>query len=144
MKIEQQKLFTIEIYKELKNGNTGRTKHWSSAAKDRKAWMNAIGKCDITTETGVVLPAVTFLEDVLNGDPVAEPVGLVVERVLGVRQRLWDADSTLRGAKELIDSVVEWGFLHDDNHKFVKWCVGLQDDTCKEEGPYVRVHFYAA
>ena len=144
MKIDAQKLFTVEVYRELKNGNTGRTKHWSSAHKERREWMNAIGRCDITTETGLVLPAVTFLEDVLNGRPVAQPVGITVERVLGAKQRRWDADSILRGAKELVDSFVEWGFIEDDNYEHVKWCVGLQDDTCREEGPYVRVHFYAA
>jgi hypothetical protein len=144
MKIESELLFTIEIPKELKNGNTGRTKHWSSAHKDKQAWVKALSQSDILTATGLSLDFATFKNEVLLSQPVQSRVGLVVERVLGKRQRHWDADSALRGAKELIDSIVFHGILDDDSHKHVAWCVGLQDDTAKDQGPFTRVHFYEA
>ena len=64
--------------------------------------------------------------------------------MLGKRQRFWDADSALRGAKELIDSVVDSGLLVDDNMKHVAWCLGIQDDSRKDEGPFVELDFYGA
>ena len=144
MKIDSKLLFTITIDKELKNGNTGRTKHFSQAIKEKKQWVQALSVADVETETGIVLPLPAFIEDVLNGRPIAQKVGIAVRRVLGKRQRFWDADSALRGAKELIDSVVDSGLLVDDNMKHVAWCLGIQDDSRKDEGPFVELDFYGA
>lgn len=145
MKIDSKLLFTITIDKELKNGNTGRTKHFSQAIKEKKQWVQALSVADVETETGIVLPLPAFIEDILNGQPIAQKVGIAVRRVLGKRQRQWDADSILRGNfKECLDSVVGTGLLSDDNTKHVAWCVGLQDDTRKSEGPFVELDFYGA
>lgn len=144
MKIEAELLFTMEIQKELKNGNTGRTKHWSSAHKEKQAWGRAVSQSDILTATGVSLDFETFKTEVLLSRPIQQRVGMVVERVMGKRQRHWDPDSTLRGSKELVDSIVFHGIIADDSHKHVAWCVGLQDDTIKDQGPFTRIYFYEA
>ena len=143
MKIDSELLFTITIDKELKNGNSGRTKHFSQAIKEKKQWVQALGNADVETVTGIVYPLPAFIQDVLLGSPIQQKVGIVVNRVLGKRQRMFDPDSVLRGgAKELVDSLVMLGILVDDNIKCVTWCVGLQDDSRKGEGPFTEVLFY--
>lgn len=145
MKIDSELLFTITIDKELKNGNTGRTKHFSQAIKEKKQWVQALGNADVETVTGIVYPLPAFIQDVMLGSPIQQKVGIVVNRVLGKRQRQWDSDSILRGNfKECLDSVVGSGLLSDDNTKYVAWCVGLQDETRKSEGPFVELLFYGA
>lgn len=142
MKIESELLFTVSVNKELKNNNTGRSAHWSSAHKEKQAWLRALDGADVETATGESIDFNTFRTYVLDDRPVQQRVGIVVNRVLGKRQRFWDPDSTLRGSKELIDSLVTCGILGDDNIKHVAWCVGLQDDSRKDEGPFVEILFY--
>jgi hypothetical protein len=139
---KSDKLFTLTIKKELKNGNTGRTKHFSAAHREKQQWLAAIPQGRVETAQGIEMTLRHFYHEVLLEDAVRQPVGLVIERVLGPRQRLWDHDSTLRGAKELVDSLVTYGILEDDNAKHVSWCLGVQDSNDKENGPYVRVHFF--
>ncbi len=136
------RLFTLTIKKELKNGNTGRTKHFSAAHREKQQWLAAIPQSYVVTAQGIEMTLGQFYHEVLLEDALAQRVGLVIERVLGPRQRLWDHDSTLRGAKELVDSLVTYGILEDDNAKHVSWCLGVQDSGDKENGPYVRVHFF--
>jgi len=71
--------------------------HFSQAIKEKKQWVQALSVADVETETGIVLPLPAFIEDILNGQPIAQKVGIAVRRVLGKRQRQWDADSILRG-----------------------------------------------
>jgi len=136
------KLFTLTIKKELKNGNTGRTKHFSAAHREKQQWLAAIPQSNVVTAQGIEMTLGQFYHEVLLEDALAQRVGLVIERVLGPRQRLWDHDSTLRGAKELVDSLVTYGILEDDNARHVSWCLGVQDSDDKQNGPYVRVHFF--
>jgi len=138
----KDKLFTLVINKELKNGNTGRTKHFSAAHRDKQQWIAAIPHSRVVATPEVEMTLRQFYHEVLLENVLAQRVGLVVERVLGKRQRLWDHDSTLRGAKELVDSLVTYGILEDDSAKHVAWCLGVQDPDDKENGPYVRVHFF--
>ena len=143
MKIEAEHLFTVTVNKELKNNNTGRSAHWSSAHKEKQSWLRALDGADVMTATGESLDLNTFRTYVLNDKPLAQIVGLAVRRVLGPRQRFFDADSILRGnVKEGVDSFVTAGILSDDNIKHVAWCVGLQDDTRKSEGPFTEFIFY--
>ena len=136
-------LFSITVPKELKNSNNGQSRHWSSSHKDKKEFMVALDNSHVVTDTGVKLGMESFIHDILGGEPLSQKVGLIVERVLGKRQRLWDSDSVLRGnAKQAIDSVVDFGILTDDSTKFVSWSLGIQDDTCKADGPFTRIHFY--
>ena len=136
------KLFTLVVLKELKNGNTGRTKHFSQAHRDKQQWLAAIPQATVELPQDIKMTLSQFYHEVLLEDVISQQVGLVIERVLGPRQRLWDHDSTLRGAKELVDSLVTYGILQDDNAKHVSWCLGVQDSDDKENGPYVRVHFF--
>jgi len=141
---KSDKLFTLAIKKELKNGNTGRTKHFSAAHREKQQWLAAIPQSTVITAEGIAMTLSQFYHEVLLEDVLAQRVGLVIERVLGPRQRLWDHDSTLRGAKELVDSLVTYGILQDDNAKHVSWCLGVQDSDDKENGPYVRIHFFGS
>jgi len=144
MKIENEKLFTVTVYHKLKNNNNGQTKHWSSSAAERKRWMKALDSADVETETGLHFSVREFIDEVLCGEPVQQRVGIQVERCLGPRERHWDADSILRGsAKQLIDSLVEVGFLTDDNTQHIVWAVGTQSSERSEES-HVRVTFYGA
>ncbi len=138
-------LFTLSIYKELKNNNAGRSAHWSSAHKSKREWVNALKEADVMTETGVHFTLSDFHADILSGQPLAQKVGIAARRVLGKRQRFFDADSILRGNfKECLDSVVDFGILTDDSTKHVTWCVGLQDDSRKDEGPFTELIFYGS
>jgi hypothetical protein len=76
-------------------------------------------------------------------DPFDFPVSLRLTRVLGKKQRLWDADSVLRGsAKQLIDSLVAVGWFHDDGPKWILNVRGEQDDTRREIGPAVLIEVF--
>ena len=129
----------IRIPHKLKNGNLGRSKHWSSAHKDRKEWMQALRNAEIVSigSLGELEQSLRFLAE------EGRKVGIVVTRVLGKGERLWDSDSVLRGsAKELIDSLVEDGYLVDDSPKYVAWSFGCQCDNRRDQGPFVTVAFY--
>lgn len=68
--------------------------------------------------------------------PAASRVDVKLTRVLGKGERLWDADSVLRGnAKELIDSLVALGWFHDDGPKWIRHCDGRQDNSRRDVGP---------
>ena len=117
---------TITLPIRLENDNTGRSQHWSKAAK-RKQSYEAIVR-------------------VLGGrkKPFEHPVSLRLIRILGPREHLWDADSVGRGsAKELIDSFVACGWLHDDGPKWVT-AVEYTQEIDRKSGPAVRVEFKQA
>jgi len=116
--------FTID--KQLKNGNQGRSKHWSSAHKDKQEWMQKIRTAKILDSSGGHL-------DIEHIQTIEERVDLIITRHLGKGQRFWDADSVLRGnAKELIDSLVAFKVIPDDNTKHVGWTLGLQSSTARD------------
>ena len=71
-----------------------------------------------------------------RAQPFAGPVRLTLVRRLGLRERLWDADSIGRGnAKQLIDALVGAGWLHDDGPKFVSEVDYRQNDNDRANGP---------
>lgn len=117
----------IELPAELDNGNIGRSKHWSSAAKMRQHYAS-------------VLSTLYY-----KATPPDFQQHIVVTRVLGKGQRLWDADSVLRGsAKELIDGLVDHGLMHDDGPKWIVTATGKQNDERRDEGPLIIVELYRA
>lgn len=137
-------LFTITVPHKLKNNNNGQTKHWSSSHAERKKWMKALGSAEVETVHGDVFGFHEFATHVLCSQPVQQRVGVEVHRVLGPRERHWDADSVLRGsAKQLIDSLVESNYLTDDNIKHIVWCIGTQSSERSVES-HVLVRFYGA
>ena len=75
--------------------------------------------------------------------PFAFPVRLMITRILGKKQRLWDEDSILRGsAKELLDSLVAVGWLNDDGPEWVRKVIGNQEIPPKRDQPMVRIDVY--
>ena len=107
---------------ELKNNNTGRGHaHWHST-KMRKSYEKELRLGGFVRE------------------PFSELVDITICRVLGKNQRLWDADSVLRGsAKELIDALVACGWFHDDGPQWIRHAVGIQDAERRYLGPGVVI-----
>lgn len=134
-------LLTITIAgKKLANGNTGQTKHWSSSHKERKEWMRAIRDADVEDADGWVAPPCEYVDQYGTLDI---PVGIEIQRCLGPRERHWDADSVLRGnAKQLIDSLVELQFIHDDSVKYLPWAIGTQSEA-RHSVSHVVVKFWS-
>lgn len=113
---------TLVLPVSLDNGNDGRTKHFGAAAKRRREY-------EATIRLFHPRPV-----------PVQTPARIHVTRVLGPRQRLFDADSLLRGnAKELIDAIVAAGFLPDDGPAHVLEVTASQDKSRRGEGPAVEI-----
>ena len=95
-------LHSAELPIELTNGNDGRGGRWFSSAKMRK-------------QIEAVLIATGH-----RRKPFEAPVSLMVTRVMGKRQKAWDADSWQRGnLKELIDALVVVGWFTDDSPKYI-------------------------
>lgn len=73
-------------------------------------------------------------------EPFGFPVSIRIVRILGPGQKLWDADSILRGnSKELIDSLVALGWFHNDDQRWVTLVVGEQDSRNRVNGPATRI-----
>lgn len=137
-------LFTIKIAGKLSNNNSGQTKHWSSAHKAKKKWMLALRHATVTlpSEGELEFNYYEFLEHVLADEPIAQLVGIEIQRVLGPRERKYDPDSVLRGeAKQLVDSLVGTNLLTDDSCKHILWAVGTQAETRAKES-HVLIRFY--
>ena len=101
---------------ELTNGNEGRSKHWAPAHKRRREYELAIRA------------------EYPRPKKVKTPCRMTVTRVLGKRQRKFDADSLGRGnAKEIIDALVAVGFLPDDGPRHVVEVTYRQDDSVRPE-----------
>jgi len=108
----------------LTNGNDGRGSRWFKADKRRKAIVKQLAG--------------------LKREPFSDPVRVVLTRVLGKGERLWDADSVGRGnAKELIDSLVELGWWVDDGPKFIRECDYRQDANRRDDGSAVLVEVFS-
>lgn len=106
---------------ELTNGNDGRGNKWYSTAKTRKNFERLLRMLGMARQ------------------PYDKKVSLRVVRVLGPRQKLWDTDSVGRGnSKELIDSLVEIGWFHDDSPRWLDVSFG-QDASRRNEGPAIQL-----
>lgn len=109
----------------LTNGNDGQGRAWYKSASTRKAIEQQLKA------------------QKLERDPFEFPVKVRLTRILGPNQRLWDADSVLRGnAKQLIDSLVAVGWFHDDSMKYIVQVIGAQDATQRESGPAVLIEVF--
>jgi hypothetical protein len=110
---------------ELTNGNDGRQKNWYKPAQTRQRIAR------------------TLFDE--RRAPFDHPVKIRITRILGASQRLWDADSVGRGnAKELIDSLVELGWFHDDGPKWITHCDYRQDAQSRASGPAVMIEVWDA
>ena len=105
---------------ELTNGNDGRGSKWFKTAAVRKKLEKQ------------------FLAMGLASEPFQHPVRIRITRILGKKQRLWDADSIGRGnSKELIDALTAIGWFVDDSPKWITHCDFRQDSSQREHGPDV-------
>ena len=120
----------IDLPIELTNNNTGRTQHFGRSASQRKKYERIIRS---------LFP---------KQKPFDCEVDIVVVRVLGKRQRLWDASSILRGNwKEIEDALVACRFLEDDGPDYVRAILGTQDRLTRltqEIEPFTIVRFYGS
>lgn len=108
---------------QLTNRNDGRGHHWGRTSSERKRLAKALVGYE--------------------REPFEQPVALMLTRVLGKGQRLWDADSVGRGnAKELIDTLVSLGWFHDDSPKWIRPVWYRQDETRRQDGPAVVVSVF--
>jgi hypothetical protein len=97
-------IYSAEIPIVLTNGNDGRGNKWFSSSRRRKQIVNLL------FARGYARPA-----------PFDSAVDLKITRILGTRQKLWDADSWQRGnLKELIDALVELKWFYDDGPKYIR------------------------
>lgn len=76
--------------------------------------------------------------------PPSHKQRVTITRVLGKGERLWDADSVLRGnAKQLLDALVDAGYFVDDGPKYISEVTGRQDDSRRGDGPAIQVEIEA-
>ena len=130
--------YTIRIFRELNNGNSGRSKHWTHAHSERRAWRKALDNACVILSNGDELAFYDYVRE-----PPDYMQGLIVRRVLRAKQSRYDCDSLLRGnAKECIDSLVEAGVAKDDNTKYIEWVIGVQDADRREIGPFTEVEVW--
>ena len=118
-------LIAINLPIDLTNDNNGQGHGWRRTAERRNSIESEI------RAAGHVRAPFEF------------KVRLIVIRVLGKRQKLWDDDSVLRGsAKQLIDSLVACGWFVDDKPKWLK--VDQEQQVPKVRGkPSVTIQVYS-
>lgn len=126
-------LFRLSLPLEISNRNDGRGHQWFRTDAEKKAVAEAL---QIFYPNG---PPAEAREMDSGGT-----VNLVVRRILGKRQRWFDPDSILRGnAKEIVDAIVDHGFLSGDGYPAVGFVAGVQIKD-PEAGPALAVDFFRA
>ena len=81
----------------------------------------------------------------LKRKPFEHRVDVMLTRILGKRQQMVDPDSIGRGnAKQIIDTLTELGWWHDDSSKYIRNCDYRQDATQRENGPAVLIEVWVA
>lgn len=124
--LTMQKLLSIELPIKLTNSNQGRGYSWHKKAKDREDIENTLRSLSLAKTA-----------------PFTNVITLHLTRILGKGERLWDADSGLRGnAKELIDSLVAIGWFHDDSPKWIQEVRFFQDDTQRKNGSRILIEVF--
>ena len=138
----EKRILTISIDAELKNQNTGQTRHWSTAHREKKTMTTALREGRILYPGDGNLRFGVFCREIMM-HPFDCVVDVTVKRILGKGQRLYDPDSILRGnCKQLIDAVVDAGLLVDDSTRHIGRVLGLQDANQRERGPSIEISFW--
>lgn len=118
-------IYTAKIPFNLSNNNDGQGRAWYRTASVKKAIVDQLARQD------------------MHREPFEFPVRVVLTRILGPKQRLWDADSVLRGsAKQLIDGLVDAGWFVDDGPNYITEMDGRQDKSNRSEGPAVLIEVF--
>ena len=136
----------IEIPMKLKNNNQGQGHHWSGSHKERRTASEAVSNALCWPHPATESDKPVKLLEWLSGleRPSGEKLGIVVWRILGKRERLWDADSVLRGNyKQIQDALIEVGLAEDDSPKYIDWVLGRQEDRMRDQGPKVVIEVYS-
>lgn len=135
-------LLTLALNAELKNNNTGQSRHWSSAHQEKKIMMLALRSSRIIAPGDGNMMFSEFSCNIMS-EPFDRIVDISVLRILGKGQRLWDPDSILRGnCKQLIDSAVDAKILVDDSTRWVGRILGEQCDQQRDRGPSIEISFW--
>ena len=135
----------IEVPMKLKNNNQGQGRHWSGSHKERRIASEAVAQAICwphpATESDKPVKLSEWISQQKKGRD--GKLGLVVNRVLGKRERLWDADSVLRGNyKQIQDALIEAGLAEDDSPKYIDWVLGMQISEWRDQGPKVVIDVY--
>lgn len=135
---------TIYLPMKLKNNNQGQGHHWSGSHRERRTASEAVANARFgfwaTDDSPFNL---TLSQWLLEPHVEYGKLGIVVWRILGKRERLWDADSVLRGNyKQIQDALIEAGLAEDDSPKYISWVLGLQDKERRDEGSCVEIELY--
>lgn len=118
-------LDTLVLPIELTNGNDGQGRQWYRSAKRRDDYQELLSYV------------------IGKRQPYDSRVDVVVCRVLGKRQSQWDPSSILRGNyKQIEDALVALGLFVDDSAKWLRYVIGEQDDSRRDQGPCTEVRIY--
>ena len=133
-------IIRITILDNISNRNDGQGRHWSTSNKARKRLLTACkGARFERFEQGQWVQS--SIKDCMV--PSCMEVDMVATRILGPNQRLWDADSVLRGEfKQLLDSLVELKIIEDDGPKYIKHVLGTQNSNNRDIGPAFQIIIY--
>jgi len=124
--------FNLDI--ELTNGNDGRTKSYYKPARERKKYERYIKTAQLTR---------TCTLSQIPTQPFEHRVVVVVSRVLGRGQRMFDSSSLGRGNwKGIEDALVACGVFHDDSPQWIANTIFHQDVQFREVGPYTTVSIH--
>lgn len=118
-------IYVATIPFDLSNNNDGQGRAWYRTAAVKKAITDQLARQE------------------MHREPFEFPVRVVLTRILGPKQKLFDADSVLRGSsKQLFDALVDAGWFVDDGPKYITKVDGRQDKTKRSEGPAVLIEIF--
>ena len=118
-------IYVATIPFDLSNNNDGQGRAWYRTAAVKKAITDQLARQG------------------MHREPFEFPVRVVLTRILGPKQKLWDADSVLRGSsKQLFDGLVDAGWFVDDGPNYITKVDGRQDKTKRSEGPAVLIEIF--
>ena len=143
--LEGKLIGEIEIPMKLKNNNQGQGRHWSGSHRERAVASQAVAEARVWVESTDKPYKWKSFSEWRTGLAIKEgqKIGLAVWRILGSRERLWDADSVLRGNyKQIQDALIQAGLAEDDSPKYIEWVIGRQWAGSREDGPKVSIEVY--
>jgi len=118
-------LLSVALPFELTNGNEGRTKTWYRPAQIRMRFEYQLKLLGLTRS------------------PFPQPVNVLVTRLLGKSQRLWDSSSIGRGNyKELEDALVAVGWFHNDSPKWIQ-NTHFQQKKSSDDKPAILIEVFS-
>jgi hypothetical protein len=116
-------LLDIVLPIELSNRNDGQGHSLWRTVKDKKRFIQTLSA--------------------YKRQPFEIPTFVVVTRLLGDKQRLWDFDSGFRGSwKQLQDAMVDSGWWYDDGPEYITGIFFRQDARDRSAGPAVRIQIW--